>query len=140
MLIISVARVVKLKPKQKYIVIYDGSCHFCLSCISLLQRLDLLRKLTYADFRKPSFAKKNREKLESLESELWLVSPDKMVYRGFFAFRKMAVLLPLLWILVPFAYLPFAGVVGGWAYALVSEKRLYISRLFHFGCKSCKNK
>ena len=131
---------VKLKPKQKYLVIYDGSCHFCLSCISLLQRLDLLRKLTYADFRKPAFAKKNRDKLKSLETELWLVSPDKRVYRGFFAFRKMAVLLPLLWIFVPFAYLPFAGVIGAWAYAFISERRFRISRLFHSGCKLCKTK
>jgi predicted DCC family thiol-disulfide oxidoreductase YuxK len=97
-------------------------------------------KLVYTDFRKPSFAKRNREKLKSLERELWLVSQDKKVYKGFSAFRKISTLLPLLWIFMPFAYLPFAGVVGGWAYSFVSERRFFISHLFHFGCKSCKNK
>lgn len=131
---------VKLKPEQKYIVIYDGSCHFCLRCISLLQSLDWLRKLAYADFRKPSFAKRNREKLKSLESELWLVSPDKKAYKGFFAFRKMTALLPPLWAFAPLLYLPFADVIGAWAYAFISERRFHISYLFHSGCKLCKDK
>ncbi|MEK6837552.1 MAG: DUF393 domain-containing protein [Nanoarchaeota archaeon] len=125
---------VKLKPKLKYLVIYDGSCHFCLSCMSVLQRLDWLGQLVYADFRKPSFAKENREKLKSLESELWLVSPTKEVYKGFFAFRKMATLLLPLWVFAPLLYLPFADVIGKIAYAYVSERR------FSIGCQTCRRK
>lgn len=124
--------------KNHYLVFYDGDCGFCTASIGLLQRLDLFKRLKCADFRRP--IRQGKAMIKRLEDDMLLIAPNRRQYWGFYAWRKIAALLPALWIFVPFAYLPFAGVVGAWVYAFVSKRRFYIGSLFHLGCKSCKSK
>ena len=51
------------------------------------------------------------------------VAPDGQVYRGFFAFRELARILPPLWPFVPLLYLPFAATIGPRVYRLVARHR-----------------
>ncbi len=104
-----------LGGKRQYRVMYDGSCMLCMACVSALQAMDVMHKLVFADFRKGKHS-------PDMEKQLWLVS-DKTNYKGFYAFRKMAHLLPALWILVPFLYLPFAGTIGSAVYNYVACRR-----------------
>ncbi len=126
--------------KSRYFVVYDGDCGFCTRFMKLLRRLDLLNRLQYVNFREPSFARQNKDVLKRLEGEMLLVSPSKKQYWGFFTWRKIATLLPPLWIFVPFVYLPFADIFGSWIYAFISNRRYSISRIFNFECQSCGQK
>ena len=119
--------------EQQHLVIYDGDCNFCLKCVSLLKLLDISHRLKYRNFRTEEFAKakSNSKLLKRLEDEMLLVTPNGKQYWGFFTWREIATLLPALWIFVPFLYLPFADLVGEWAYAFVSKNRN------RWGCKSC---
>ena len=118
------------------LVVYDGSCKFCITIVKIVKFLDFFKSLKYANFRDSYFARYHKELLERLESEFLLISPGNKMHWGFFAARKIMAKLPLLWILVPFAYLPFAGTLGTKAYAFVSKRRLYFSRFLR--CESCE--
>ena len=120
------------KSESRYIVIYDGDCNFCVKCMGLLRLLDFSRKLKYTNFRTKEFARRNRKFLKRLEDEMLLLAPSGEQYWGYFTWKKMTTLLPLLWISVPFLYIPGVDLVGEWAYAFVSRNRN------RWGCKSCK--
>ncbi len=108
------------KGKKTYTVLYDGSCAFCRKCVQALHYLDVVHRLKYADFRKQAY---DKEKLRDMEKQIWLIQPSKKVYKGFYAFRKLAWLIPAFWILAPFLYLPFAGLIGTKIYKYISCKR-----------------
>ena len=119
--------------EQQNMVIYDGDCNFCMKCMRLLRLLDFSHRLEYVNFRAKEFARRNRKLLKRLENEMLLVSPSGKQYWGYFTWKRIAAVLPVLWVFVPFLYLPFADVVGEWAYAFVSSNRNRIA-----GCRSCQ--
>ena len=98
----------------KFKVIYDGKCGFCRASIDRLKVMDLWGHLTY----EPSF--------DAL-SEMKLADGDK-IYGGFEAFRRMCRLLPMLYPVLAFAYLPGAAVIGRWGYALIAKNRYLLHR------------
>lgn len=103
-----------LGGKKQYAVVYDGSCELCNACVKAIQAMNVMDKLTFADFRKEKYT-------PDMEKQIWLVG-DK-TWKGFYAFRKMACLLPAFWIIVPLLYLPFAGKIGTAAYDYVACRR-----------------
>jgi len=108
-----------LGRRKKYQLLYDGSCEFCKKCLVVIQSMDVMKKFEHADFRQQKIPSSQRK---NLERQIWLVTPKK-TYKGFFAFRKMAMLMPALWIIVPLLYLPFAGTIGTKIYNYISCKR-----------------
>jgi hypothetical protein len=56
---------------------------------------------------------------------LLVVGPDATLYRGFFAFRQLAGLLPPLWPLWPVLHLPGLDRLGPWIYRLVADGHTY---------------
>jgi predicted DCC family thiol-disulfide oxidoreductase YuxK len=110
----------KLFGRKTYTVYYDGACDFCTSIVRGLYAMDVCGKLTFADFRK-------KKHDSDMEKQLWLVG-DK-TYKGFYAFRKIAWLIPALWITIPFLYLPFAGFIGTKVYNYIACKRFSCKRL-----------
>ena len=82
--------------KVKYVVIYDGDCNFCVKCMGPLRLLDFSRKLNYTNFRTKEFARHNRKFLKRLEDEMLLLTPTREQYWGYFTWKKIATLLPLL--------------------------------------------
>ncbi len=61
---------------------------------------------------------------------MFAVAPDGRVTRGFFAFRRIAREVPLMWPLLPLLYFPGSGLIGPPAYAWVARNRR------RFGCES----
>jgi predicted DCC family thiol-disulfide oxidoreductase YuxK len=108
-------RVNAQSPRPK--IIYDGECGFCRSSVRVLQVMDLWGKLEYAPGLKGM-------------SEMRLESSDGKTYGGFFAFRQIAWLLPMLYPLIPLAYFPGAGLLGPMAYRWVARNR-YLFPVFH---------
>lgn len=106
-------------------VLYDGSCRLCRRSIFVLMMLDHLHRLQFIDFRRPTLRKKYASdiSLSHLNSALHIRFPDRKTFAGFDAFRKLASNLPLLWILVPILYSPFANYLGSKLYSRISASR-----------------
>jgi predicted DCC family thiol-disulfide oxidoreductase YuxK len=107
-------------------VLYDGQCPLCQKSVKLLRRLDWLHALTYVDVRDPAqlegiHVPAAPERL--LEEMHLLPAGGGACYHGFTAFRWMAWRLPLLWLLVPFLYLPGMCRWGQQAYLWVARNR-----------------
>ncbi len=98
-------------------VIYDNDCAFCCSSIVVLQIMDLWGRLNYIPGPKGL-------------SEMAVEMPDGKKYGGFFAFRRLSWMLPMLWVLIPFVYLPGAGIIGSLVYRWIARHR-YLFAVFH---------
>lgn len=121
----------RLRPRvrtaeERWSVIYDSLCPLCIRTMVVLQYLDFRRRLAFVDVehgeRHPAIIAAAVTPSEG-RAAMHVLSPDGAVHRGFYAFRELARLLPLLWPLVPLLYLPLAGQLGAWAYARVADNR-----------------
>jgi len=93
----------------KFKVIYDGDCVFCKASVARLKVMDLWGHLACEPMR------------EAL-SEIKL-SDGQDTWGGFDAFRRMCRLLPMLYPMLLFVYLPGACAIGRWCYARIARNR-----------------
>jgi predicted DCC family thiol-disulfide oxidoreductase YuxK/uncharacterized membrane protein YphA (DoxX/SURF4 family) len=110
----------------QWTVIYDGLCPLCIRSMVVLDTLDLRRRLHYVDLERDwhrAAALAPAVTPEQARHAMHVVGPDGRVYRGFFAFRELARVLPPLWPLLPLFHAPFAATVGPRVYSLVAENR-----------------
>jgi predicted DCC family thiol-disulfide oxidoreductase YuxK len=98
-------------------IIYDGECGFCRSSVRLIQVMDLWGKLEYTPGPKGM-------------SEMLLDIPEGKTYGGFFAFRRLVWMLPMLYPMIPVVYFPGAGILGPLVYRWVARNR-YLFPVFH---------
>ncbi len=118
-------------------VIYDGHCQFCVGSIKMLKVMDLFARLTFVDYhtqgdltllhRDLTFAK--------VHSQLYLIEPCGNLHGGFFAFRRVTWLLPMLYPLIFFVYFPGANILGPFLYNCISKNRYF----FHLNKKCVDN-
>lgn len=106
-------------------VVYDGLCVFCLRSLRLLRVLDFRGRLVLHDANERAAVLVRFPQLAGadLDEAMYVVDASGRAYRGFYAFRRIARALPLLWPLVPLAYLPGAGFAGERVYALIARNR-----------------
>ena len=102
-------------PRPK--IIYDAQCGFCRSSVQLLQVMDLWGKLEYISGPKGM-------------SEMRLDLLDGKTYVGFFAFRCLVWMLPMLYPMIPIVYFPGAGILGPLVYRWIARNR-YLFPVFH---------
>jgi len=102
-------------PRAK--IIYDGECGFCRSSVRAVQVMDLWGKIDYIAGPKDM-------------SEMCLCLPDGKTYGGFFAFRRIAWICPMLYPLIPIVYFPGSGMLGPLVYRWVARNR-YLFPVFH---------
>jgi predicted DCC family thiol-disulfide oxidoreductase YuxK len=110
-------------------VLYDGQCEFCRRSVRLLQKLDWRGRLHFADGRDPANLPPTPAPLDPrrLLEEMHVVTPDRRrVFHGFAAFRRIARLLPPLWPIVPFLYLPGVPWLGQRLYLWVARNRFHL--------------
>jgi predicted DCC family thiol-disulfide oxidoreductase YuxK len=94
----------------------------------LLAAVDLFRRLEFVDFRQLSLADYNRRRglslaLDALERDMHIVSREG-VYVGFYAYRRLSLALPVLWITSPWLFFPGVARLGRRVYASVARNRL----------------
>lgn len=108
-------------------VYFDGLCSLCNRSVETLRGLDWWGRLRFIDLESaesdPPLREHPEVSIADLRRELHVVAPDQTVYRGFFAFRRIARELPTLWPVLPLLYLPGASVVGPSVYRRVALKR-----------------
>ena len=108
------------------VVAYDGDCGVCVRVVGLIYRLDIFGRLQFLSFRSADDA-------AQLGAFDWARAEREMLLQvkdgwqgGFYAFRSVAWLLPLLWWLCPLLYIPGINYLGERVYAWVSENRFMI--------------
>jgi predicted DCC family thiol-disulfide oxidoreductase YuxK len=112
-------------------VVYDGLCLFCIRSLKVVRALDLRRRLELHDANARADVLSRFPQLADadLDDAMYVVDGRGRVYRGFYAFRRIARAVPPLWPLLPLAYVPGVPVLGERVYASVARNR---SRL---GCR-----
>lgn len=113
-------------------VVYDGQCGFCIRSLRICQALDVRRQLRFhdANARQRVDAAFPELKSADFENAMFTVKSNRQVHRGFFAFRQVALVSPLMWMALPLLYFPGSSWLGPKIYAWVARNR---SR---FGCES----
>ena len=109
-------------------VLYDGLCPFCRRTVRLLNHLDLFSRLEFLDFRRLDLNEYNRSHMlklavEDVEEEMYVISQGKAC-RGFYGYRRIALVLPVFWPLVPWLFLPGISSLGALVYRLIARNRL----------------
>ena len=99
-------------------LLYDGDCGFCLQSVRQLQVMDLFGRL-------------NCQPSPTVISEVKVSVGDK-VYGGFFAFRRLTLMLPMLYPLAIIFYLPGMGLIGPLVYRCIAKNRY----LFNHVCST----
>ncbi|MBI2094750.1 MAG: DUF393 domain-containing protein, partial [Candidatus Omnitrophica bacterium] len=89
-------------------LLYDGNCRFCAANAQRLKTLDLFDRLALVNYH-------TVENLSALDprltrklchSQIHLLEKNGTLNGGFLAFRRISVLLPLLWPVAPLLHLP----------------------------------
>ena len=113
-------------------LVYDGQCNFCVRCMRMVRALDAARVLTTYDAHDTKTVEAMLPQLSSadLDESMYAVSARGQVYRGFFAFRRLARSSPLTWLLLPLFYAPGATYVGTRVYTWIARNRR------RFGCQA----
>jgi predicted DCC family thiol-disulfide oxidoreductase YuxK len=91
-------------------IIYDADCGFCRASIERVKVMDLFGRLDYVPGPKGL-------------NEMRLVLPEGQSYGGFYAFRRLCFLLPMLYPLLLVAYFPLMGIIGNMVYKIVAKNR-----------------
>jgi len=56
-------------------------------------------------------------------NEMRLDFVDGKTYGGFFAFRQLTWMMPMLYPVIPIVYFPGSGIMGPWAYRWIARNR-----------------
>jgi predicted DCC family thiol-disulfide oxidoreductase YuxK len=110
----------------RWTLVYDGLCPVCVRTMTVLDFLDGRRRLRFVDLagdwtRVATVAPALTP--EQASAAMHLLGSSGEVYRGFFAFRRLARELPPLWVLLPVLHLPGAGTIGPMVYDYVARNR-----------------
>jgi predicted DCC family thiol-disulfide oxidoreductase YuxK len=116
-------------------VIYDDQCGFCIRSLKVCRAFDVGRRLQFHGSSQLRFDAGGPGAFPELaqadvENAMFAVAPDRHVTRGFFAVRRIAREVPLLWPLLALLYFPGSARFGPRLYAWVARNR------HRFGCES----
>jgi len=116
------------KGREK--IIYDGHCHFCVGSIRRVQVLDLTAKLEPVNYQPIEDLSKIDARLtrDLCHSQMQLLTKNGKLYGGFYAFRRMTLILPLLFPLAPVMYFPGMQWIGSFIYNLIAKNRYLLHR------------
>jgi predicted DCC family thiol-disulfide oxidoreductase YuxK len=114
------------KARQKYTVLYDGACGLCRRTMAIIRSLDLFGRVECIDALNDRLTIEKRFATLSGNpylTDMQVVTPRGKVYSGFYAYRTLAWLLPLGWLVLPILYLPAVPSIGSWIYRNVAAGR-----------------
>jgi predicted DCC family thiol-disulfide oxidoreductase YuxK len=112
--------------RKTYGLIFDGACGLCQRTIIVVRSLDLLHRVEFLDAANqwPPIEKRfpglDRERCLA---EMHVCTPRGQIRTGFYAYRALAWVLPLGWLVLPILYLPGAAWAGSHVYSMVASRR-----------------
>lgn len=114
------------KPSAKYLFLFDGSCGLCQKTVWVIDRLNLLERVQIVDVLStwPALSKVYPSlDFDQCLKDIHLVRKDGKISSGFEAYRTLAWSLPLLWLIVPFLYVPGVPQIGRRVYRRIADNR-----------------
>jgi len=114
--------------KRRAVVLFDGECPFCRKSVSILKRLDWLKRFEFRNMRRRENWPTTKEPLsmERMIEEMHLITTDGSVYAGFDAFRWIFSQMPITMGLVPFMFVPGVSQMGNRMYRWVATRRFQL--------------
>jgi len=112
--------------KLKWTIIYDGFCPLCVRSVTVIDYLDFYKRFEYLDLERNWDVVQSRNyyiEQDDARRALYLISSDGKKYQGFYAFRRLTLLIPLLLPLSPFLYIPYVDKAGNYLYSFVAANR-----------------
>ncbi|PKB79796.1 MAG: hypothetical protein BZY88_11470 [SAR202 cluster bacterium Io17-Chloro-G9] len=113
---------------RPWIFYYDGNCRFCCSVVVWMSRLDITHRVTWTAFQLLEEPPAGLT-WDDLDRSAYLADrAETRRYEGFYAFRRLTIVLPLLTPFAAIAWLPGMSSVGVAAYRWVARNRYRISQ------------
>lgn len=119
--------VLRFRTRTTIDVLYDGKCGLCGRVVAVLKRVDLLGRLRFRDIAGdwPAIQADHPDlDHETAFKDMHVVDPAGGVTVGFEGYRRIAWVVPLGWVLLPFLYFPGVSVIGRWIYHRVANHRM----------------
>ncbi len=112
-----------LSPRYK--IVYDGQCGFCRRSLDQLKVMDLFCRCEYLDYHSVTNLSSLHPALtqEAAARQMYVLTPNGKLFGGFFAFRQLAWIMPMLFPLLFILYLPFMDWTGSAAYRWIAGHR-----------------
>jgi len=105
-------------------VLFDDRCGKCRRFVAFSSLLDLARHLDLVGLSDP---RRTREfghfDLDALNFEMHVIDSHNQIFRGFFAIRRIALEVPLMWPLAALFFLPGVSTAGVPIYAWIARTR-----------------
>ena len=115
-------------PNSRPIFYYDGECGFCGMVVKLLSRIDLSGKIIWTPVQLLSLPPAGLT-WDDLDKAAYLQDKHGNLHRGFYAFRQVALLVPLLWPVAVAFHVPGVPTCGVRVYAWVARRRRKVCTL-----------
>ncbi|MSQ06722.1 MAG: DUF393 domain-containing protein [Dehalococcoidia bacterium] len=115
-------------PPRRWVLYYDGDCGFCTWVARWLSRLDWLRQITWTPYQSLEQPPEGLSWADLDQAAYLQHTRQHRLYRGFYAFRRLTVLLPPLLPVAPLVWLPGVDLAGLVLYRWVAAHRRRISR------------
>jgi predicted DCC family thiol-disulfide oxidoreductase YuxK len=104
-------------------VFYDAQCSFCTRTMEVVRALDIFQRLEFLPMQSPETKKRFPDFDEERGEREMLVRDRDGWLGGFYAFRRIARHLPLLWPVRPLLYLPKIDLAGDRLYQRIADRR-----------------
>jgi len=106
-------------------IVYDGQCGFCVRALGLVRRLARRSVFRLHDANDGETVLGRFPMLAGADTDMamFAVTEEGLVYRGFFAFRRMLWASPWLVPLLALFYAPGASILGPRIYAWIARRR-----------------
>jgi predicted DCC family thiol-disulfide oxidoreductase YuxK len=109
--------------KNQNTVFFDGKCQMCVSTKNILQTIDKNNQIDYVDLWKSKSAQRKGIKLNLLQNEVHLMTNEDQIHRGYYAFKKIASIIPSLFLLKLILAVPGFDWLGEKIYKIIAKVR-----------------
>ncbi len=118
----------RCKFQTPLVLVWDSHCRFCQRWAERIHRWDWLKRVHLVDSENVHTVPADwltGWTPEIAERSFWVrpISTRSKGYEGFYAIRRLAWALPILWLIIPVLYLPPVPWLGGRIYAWVAAHR-----------------
>lgn len=103
-------------------VLYDGTCPLCRGAVKWMARMDWLNRVEWVPAQDIEILPDSLTRRD-LDAAMYLRDSRDRLYGGFFAVRRLSLLLPPLLPIAPFLWLPGARFLGVKVYAFIARNR-----------------
>ena len=116
---------------KRIAIIFDGQCTFCAGTVEWLKRVNSFRAFEFYNSYDRGTMRDDFPMVrpEDVEEAMIAVTETGVVFKGFYAFRRLIWASPWLWLTAPLFYFPGSSFCGTRLYAWVARNRR------KFGCR-----